>query len=112
MSLLEYVERRNTDCAKWDGLERSFSRGDLLAMWVADMDFKVPECVSGALKDYVDMGAFGYYVPPADYYDSFIEWERRYHGYEVKRAWMRFAPGVVPAFNWLLQLCSLSIIRS
>ena len=104
MSLLEYVERRNTDCAKWDGLERSFSRGDLLAMWVADMDFKVPECVSGALKDYVDMGAFGYYVPPADYYDSFIEWERRYHGYEVKRAWMRFAPGVVPAFNWLVQI--------
>ena len=50
------------------------------------------------------MGAFGYYVPPAGYYNSFIEWERRYHGYEVKREWMRFAPGVVPAFNWLVQM--------
>ena len=104
MSLLKYVDRKNTDCAKWDGLEKSFSRGDLLAMWVADMDFQVPECVSDALKKYVDMGAFGYYVPPAGYYDAFIDWEKKYHGYEVKREWIRFAPGVVPAFNWLVQL--------
>ncbi len=104
MSLIKYVDRKNTDCAKWDSLEHTFSRGDLLAMWVADMDFKVPECVSDALKKYIDMGAFGYYVPPAGYYNSFIEWERRYHGYEVKREWMRFAPGVVPAFNWLVQM--------
>ena len=104
MSLVKYVDRNNTDCAKWDGLENSFSRGDLLAMWVADMDFKVPECVSDALKKYVEMGAFGYYVPPAGYYDAFIGWEKKYHGYEVKREWMRFAPGVVPAFNWLVQI--------
>ena len=104
MSLIKYVDRKNTDCAKWDGLEHTFSRGDLLAMWVADMDIKVPECVSDALKNYIDMGAFGYYVPPAGYYNSFIEWERKYHGYEIKREWMRFAPGVVPAFNWLVQM--------
>jgi len=73
-------------------------------MWVADMDFRVPECVTDALKKYMDMGAYGYYVPPASYYDSFIEWERKYHGYEVKREWMRFAPGVVPAFHWLVQI--------
>ena len=102
--MLKYMDRRNTDCAKWDALEKSFSRGDLLAMWVADMDFQVPECVSEALKKYIDMGAFGYYAPPAGYYDAFIDWERRYHGYEVKREWIRFAPGVVPAFNWLVQI--------
>ena len=84
MDLIKYVERKNTDCAKWDGLKSTFSRGDLLAMWVADMDFKVPDCVSNALKDYIDMGAFGYYVPPSGYYDAFIEWER--------------------AFNWLVQM--------
>ncbi len=102
--MIRYIDRKNTDCVKWDGLEHSFSRDDLLAMWVADMDFKVPECVSEALKNYVDMGAFGYYVPPQDYYDAFIQWESKYHGYEVKKEWMRFAPGVVPAFNWLVQL--------
>lgn len=104
MSLIEYVDRKNTDCAKWDGLEGSFSRGDLLAMWVADMDFRVPECVRRRLTDYIELGTFGYYFPPEGYYNAFIDWEKKYHGYEVKREWMRFAPGVVPAFNWLVQL--------
>ena len=104
MSMLRYVDRKNTDCAKWDGLEKSFSRGDLLAMWVADMDFQVPECVRRRLSDYIELGTFGYYNPPAGYYEAFINWEKKYHGYEVKREWMRFAPGVVPAFNWLVQL--------
>ena len=106
MSLLKYVDRRNTDCFKWDGLEKTFSRGDLLAMWVADMDFKVPECVRRRLSDYIELGTFGYYSPPDGYYNAFIEWEKKYHGYEVKREWMRFAPGVVPAFNWLIQILS------
>ena len=104
MSMLKYVDRKNTDCFKWDGLENTFSRGDLLAMWVADMDFQVPECVRRRLSDYIELGTFGYYNPPDGYYNAFIEWERRYHGYEVKREWMRFAPGVVPAFNWLVQI--------
>ena len=102
--MLRYVDRKNTDCAKWDGLEKSFSRGDLLAMWVADMDFQVPDCVRRRLSEYIELGTFGYYIPPDGYYEAFINWEKKYHGYEVKREWMRFAPGVVPAFNWLVQL--------
>ena len=104
MSLLKYVDRKNTDCFKWDGLETSFSRGDLLPMWVADMDFEVPECVKAGLGRYIDHGAFGYYFPPDSYYDAFMDWENKYHGYEVKREWLRFSPGVVPAFHWLVQI--------
>ena len=104
MSMLRYVDRKNTDCAKWDGLEKSFSKGDLLAMWVADMDFQVPDCVRRRLSEYIELGTFGDDIPPDGYYEAFINWEKKYHGYEVKREWMRFAPGVVPAFNWLVQL--------
>lgn len=104
MSLIKYIDRKGTDCFKWDGLKNSFSRGDLLPMWVADMDFEVPECVSRGLRKYIDQGAFGYYFTPDGYYDAFISWEKEHHGYEVKREWMRFAPGVVPAFNWLVQI--------
>ena len=104
MSLINYVDRKNTDCIKWDGLGKSFGRDDLLAMWVADMDFRVPECVSRRLEEYIRLGTFGYYLPPDAYYDAFIAWEKKYHGYEVSREWIRFAPGVVPAFNWLVQI--------
>lgn len=103
MSCLQYIDRRNTNCEKWDEQTPSFGEEGLHAMWVADMDFKVPECVQKALHDYVDMGAFGYMSVPDSYYQAFIQWENRHHQYEVKKEWMRFSPGVIAAFNWIIQ---------
>ena len=37
-----YWDRRGSGCAKWDGMARGFGGGDLIAMWVADMDFRCP----------------------------------------------------------------------
>ena len=99
---LKYIDRRWTDSAKWDALDSQFGNPDLLAMWVADMDFKEAPCITDALKKYIDTAAFGYYSPGKGYYDAFIEWEKKYHGYDVKREWICFAPGIVPAFNWVL----------
>ena len=103
MTLVKYVDRKNTNCVKWDNLSNMYSCDCLLAMWVADMDFAVPECVTEALHKYVEEGAFGYYCVPDCYYQSFINWEKNYHGYEVKKEWIRFSPGVVAAFNWIVQ---------
>jgi cystathionine beta-lyase len=49
------VERRNTKSIKWDSVER-----DILPMWVADMDFEVPESVIQAVKKRAEHGVYGY----------------------------------------------------
>ncbi len=100
---LEYVDRRGTNCNKWDGQTKMFGEDGLHAMWVADMDFKVATCIQDALKEYVEMGVFGYMRVPDSYYDACIKWEYRYHGYKMKKEWIRFSPGVVAAFNWIIQ---------
>ena len=41
-----YVERRNTNSLKWDALEERFGDKDLLALWVADMEFKTPDILN------------------------------------------------------------------
>ena len=99
-----YVDRKGTHCEKWDGLGERFGREDLLALWVADMDFRVPQCVLEAEKEYLDTGVFGYYHPSEGYYQAFMDWEQERHGYSVQREWLRFSPGVVPAINWLIQI--------
>lgn len=104
MRELIYRERKHTDSAKWDGCAEKFGEEGLLPLWIADMDFAAPACVREALREYVDFGVFGYYEAPKAYQDAFIRWEKERHGYEVQPAWMRFAPGVVPAFNWMLQV--------
>lgn len=102
MSNVVYKERKNTNCAKWDACADRFGKEELLPLWVADMDFEVPSCVKDALRDYVEFGIYGYYHEGEGYKKAFIDWERTYHSYEVKPEWIRFAPGVVPAINWLL----------
>lgn len=104
MSNVIYKDRKNTNCRKWDGCLEKFGREDLLPFWIADMDFEVPACVKDSLKDFVEFGVFGYSDASEEYYQAFINWEKTYHDYEVKKEWIQFAPGVVPAFNWVIHI--------
>jgi len=106
MALLQYKDRKGTNSAKWDILASKFGKADLLSMWVADMDFKEPPCVTAALRRYVEEVPFGYYVPSASYFQAFIDWEQTYHNYKVAPEWICFAPGVVPAINWVIQFAT------
>lgn len=103
MSLVKYIDRQHTNCIKWDGQTGMYGQEGLLAMWVADMDFQAPACITDALHNYIDEGVFGYYKAPDAYYDAFIRWEKEKHNYEIQREWIRFSPGVVAAFNWIVQ---------
>lgn len=104
MKKIVYKERKNTGSMKWDGCKEKFGEENLLPLWVADMDFEVPSCVKEALMKYINLGVFGYYQPPKEYEEAFIRWEETYHNYKVSRDWIRFSPGVVPAFNWLIHI--------
>lgn len=97
-----FMPRRHTDCVKWDGLQAKFGDDDLIAMWVADMDFRSPAAVNDALIHRVQHAVFGYSQEPDDYYQAFIQWQRLHHGYAIQRPWIRFTPGVVTGLYWLI----------
>lgn len=48
------IERINTNSVKWDGLKKKFGEDNLLSMWVADMDFKVPQEVISTLNKKIE----------------------------------------------------------
>ena len=91
----KYMDRRGTDCEKWDGLKDDFGRGDLLAMWVADMDFPAPPEVLEAIHKKVDEGALGYPMIPDSLRDTVRAWER-----EFGREAVSWAPGVVAGLSF------------
>lgn len=107
MEPLVYQERRGTDCVKWDILGRKYKNPDLLSMWIADMDFRAPECVTQALRAYVDAGIYGYYLQPAECQQSFLDWQKEMHGTEVDASWLRFSPGAVSG----LHLCVSAVTQ-
>ncbi|MGG4397267.1 MalY/PatB family protein [Paenibacillus thiaminolyticus] len=89
------VERRNTRCLKWDALEERFGDPNLVAMWVADMEFKAPKAVSEALVERAEHGVFGYSVTPDSYYEAYFNWQQKRHGIHLEKEWIRFSTGVV-----------------
>ena len=93
------IDRHHTSCEKWDFLKDKFGRDDLLAMWVADMDFTVPPEVIEVLKERVDHGIFGYTGRTDSYFDSIVQWVDKRHGWKIEANWIRHAPGVVPALS-------------
>ena len=60
----ESVERRGTNCVKWD----ESADPDIIPMWVADMDFRVAPAIQKALEQRVSHGVFGYNIVPESYY--------------------------------------------
>lgn len=100
--LIKYVDRYGTDCVKWDGLENEYGRKDMLSMWVADMDFRCPECVHEAIQKYMVCGAYGYDMLSSRFNKAFAKWEKNRHGYEVEQDWLRYSTGVVQAFYWCI----------
>lgn len=101
----EVVDRSGTCSVKWDPefLKEEFGRGDLLPMWVADMDFKCPESVIKAIENRVAHGIFGYSYRDNDYIDSIINWNKKRHNWDIKKEWILFTPGIVSALNHIIQ---------
>lgn len=85
MSFDTVIDRRGTLCAKWDKMQALYgvSPEDGLAMWVADMDFAAPDCVTLALRGMTDHGVFGYLGDDVPYRDAIRWWMRTRHGWEV-----------------------------
>lgn len=89
------IERHGTDSVKYDGLAETYGRGDLMPLWVADMDFETPDFILEALRRRLEHPVLGYTLEPADYRPAIIDWIRTHHGWEVRPEWIAYIPGIV-----------------
>lgn len=89
------IERRGTDCLKYDFAVRRGKPEDVLPLWVADMDFKASEGIIDAIRKRAEHGIFGYTESGGSYFDAVAGWMGRRHGWEVKEDWLVKTPGVV-----------------
>ncbi len=91
------IDRRGTDCIKFDTAAEHGIPEDALPLWVADMDFPAPQPVLDALNERVRHGIFGYSDAGSDYYAAAASWFERRHGWRPEEAWLVKTPGVVYA---------------
>lgn len=88
-------DRRGTASLKYDfGIPRK-GRNDLLPLWVADMDFRLPDEILDEIVNRTSHGIFGYTDPDEKYFDALRLWYGKRHGIEFENGWVTVEPGVV-----------------
>ncbi len=91
----QVVNRRNNNSDKWTtyGI-------DTLPMWIADMDFKVPQAVQEGLERLAESGIYGYGKSrPERLLDAIIYRMKKLYGWEVERESILFLPSLVTGIN-------------
>ncbi len=129
------INRRGTNCVKWDEPTPHPSQGEesldticdrnaatetnqaplpsggdgggLIPLWVADMDFEAAPAIREALRKRVDHGVFGYAIVQPSYYDAVIRWYERRHQWHIRREWILYTTGVVPAISAVIKAITM-----
>ncbi|MCT7547606.1 PatB family C-S lyase [Aliarcobacter butzleri] len=102
----EETNRKNTNCAKYDGLKKYFGYEDLNPLWVADMDFKTPSFINDAIIKAASNSLYGYSVDTPELYASIINWQKNEHDWEIEQKDIFMINGVVPAFSACIEAFS------
>jgi cystathionine beta-lyase len=91
------VPRRDTDSLKYDFALKRKMPEDVLPLWVADMDFPAPPCVTDALTEKSRHGIFGYSDTREDYFNVLARWFESRFSFPIEPEWLIKTPGVVYA---------------
>jgi len=84
-------DRTKADSTKWNKYG-----GDVIPLWVADMDFAPPAGVCDAIAARTAAGVFGYCQPTSDHVRAVIEHAGRAYGWTIHDEHVVFLPGLVP----------------
>lgn len=91
----EEIDRRNTNCLKYDFAKERGKQEGILPLWVADMDFRTaPEIIDALVKE-AQHGIFGYSEVKDDYFEALYNWFLKHFNWKTEKEWLVKTPGVV-----------------
>lgn len=86
-----------------DGVKWSRDEGDILAAWVADMDFRSPDCALDAMRRVIDRGDIGYNLRAVkELPAAFARWQEQAHGWTPELDRLRTFDDVLHALQYVL----------
>lgn len=102
----EVIDRHNTDAVKIERCKALFGTENVLPLWVADMDFRTPDFILDAIRTRCDHPIMGYTMLPKGFLPALINWIKQLHGWNVKREWVGFMPGIVSGIAFAVKTFS------
>ncbi|AVF34389.1 MalY/PatB family protein [Rahnella sikkimica] len=102
------TDRRSQHSTKWSAVKNltTDSGKPVIPLWIADMEFRSPPEVIGALHRVLEQGILGYTDYPAEFTDAFCRWQSSRHRWEISREWVVPCQSVITALDVAIRCLS------
>ena len=89
------IDRTGTWSSRWE----RYAGRDVIPLWVADTDFRAPDCVLDAMAARLQHGVLGYTASPQELLEAIAARMQRLYRWRIEPDWIVFLPGVVPGLH-------------
>ncbi len=90
----EVIDRRGTNSARWDTMDKKYNCNDVIHLEVADMDFRSSDAIREGLMKCVEHGVFGYTDLSNAFYSGVVHWYKERKNVDVKTDEIVFCPRI------------------
>ncbi|SHK17535.1 cystathione beta-lyase [Hathewaya proteolytica DSM 3090] len=89
----EVLDREKYNSTKWSST--LLEGKDIIPLWIADMDFQVPESLKNDITKRLEHQVFGYSAVQPGYFSSIKSWMKKIHNWHIDEKWILYVPGVI-----------------
>jgi cystathionine beta-lyase len=97
------IDRRGSAAVKWEALDKTPGREEVIPLWVADMDFPVCPAIAEALAERARHPVYGYTVRDGSYFETLRDWYGTRYGADLSPGDFLDGPGAVPSLGVALR---------
>ena len=104
----DILDRKNNGSKKWskEYIKKRFKLEDteeIYPLFIADMDFKLPEEIIEPVLDNIKSGDFGYFDVKNSFYNSVKEWYKEQYKCDIKKEWIVTSIGALTSMNLIVE---------
>jgi len=97
------INRTDSNCIKYDRIQKEFGTKDIIPLWVADMDFETPDFIMEAIRKRCEHEVLGYPMVPEGWFNAIHAWVKKKYDWNITSQETGFLPGIVSGIAFVVQ---------
>lgn len=106
-SFEDILDRKDNGSKKWskEYINKRFKISDEenYPLFIADMDYKIPEEIINPINELITKGDFGYFDVRDSFYDSVIQWYKKNYSCAIKKEWIVPSIGALSSMHLIVE---------
>ena len=106
-SFEDILDRKDNGSKKWskEYINKRFKISDEenYPLFIADMDYKLPDEIINPINELITKGDFGYYDVRDSFYDSVVQWYKKNYSCSIKKEWIVPSIGALSSMHLIVE---------